>query len=111
MTMIETLAAAVLVAMMAVALMQTATIVRAAHRRSSESAVLAERTLVELRERALASREQAPAEAGWVEGVAFLESSLHRGSFGVGPGARWIVVSGDGVGVAVWSGWPRGQRK
>lgn len=110
-TMIETLAATVLVAMMAVALMHTATIVRVAHRRASESAVRAERVLMELRARAVTSRERMATEGRGVEGTTVFESSLAQGSLGVGREAGWIVVSEDGVGAAVWCGRLGGPRR
>lgn len=101
-TMIETLAAAMLVAMMAVALVHTAMIVRASHQRATHDAGRVERTLAELRQRAVAAREQLSRGANREGEVTLVESSIVPGLLAAEQSGGWVVVSEDGVGIAVW---------
>lgn len=101
-TMIETLAAAILVAMMAVALVHTAMIVRASHRKSALAAERVESTLIELRQRAVAARGRLSRGANGEREVFLVESSLVSGLLAAGRSGGWVVVSEEGIGVAVW---------
>lgn len=101
-TMVETLAAAMLVALMAVALVHTATIVRASHQKSAHEAERVERALSELHQRAVAARERLAREAERERDVTVVESSLDSGLLAAEPSGGWVVVSEEGIGLAVW---------
>ncbi len=101
-TMIETLAAAMLVAMMAVALVHTAMIVRASHQKAAQDAERVERTLVALRQRAVAARERVAMGGHGAGDVTVVESSLQLGLLAAEQSGGWVVVSENGVGLAVW---------
>ncbi len=104
-TMIETLAAAALVAILAVAIMHTATTVRAVQRLSTLQASRLDHRSLRLRSRAEALREQADASGTFPhdDDVRLIKSSYAKVRPDFTHAACWIVVTDQEVSAAVWS--------
>jgi type II secretory pathway pseudopilin PulG len=120
-TLVETLASAVLVAMLAVAVSQAAVLVRSAAAHAAKVATLQQRGLNEAGMEAERAARSISSDLKGREHAAVPRSSpsiydnqarnLMRGVPWMGWETRWIIVDRDGIGAARWIATPEGMRR